>query len=255
MRRLNQLTLSRTNLPVLPSSMRRQLCALTLAAVLPSAANQAIAQTRGGLYDPEPPADSAYLRIVIVGSDTALDLYVDDKPRTTKQVSGEVSDYLVVTAGKRTIAIHQAGKTSPLTTFAMDVPKGKALTLAFNGTKNGTVPTVFEDKANTNKLKSVVAAYNLDSKSGSLDILTADGSTKVFSNLAYGSSNSIQVNPITVELIATKQGSTSSLLASKPASLSMTQGATYSVFLLPDQNGKLTTHTVQNKTERYAGKS
>ena len=238
------------------SDQRRNVCrAFAIAGLLPANTLVANAQTRGGLYDPEPPPDSAYLRIVVIGLEGSIDIYVDDKLRSLKQLGGEVSDYLVIAGGKRTIAIHQAGKSTALTTHVMEVTKGKALTLAFTGVKAGTVPTVFEDKANTNKLKAVVAAYHLDSKSGSLDILTADGSTKVFSNLAYGSSNSIQVNPITVELIAAKQGSTNSLLSSKPASLNMTQGATYSVFFVPDQNGKLTALAVHNKTERYSGKS
>ena len=210
---------------------------------------------RGGLYDPEPPADSSYVRIVVVGSDSAVDIYVDEKPHATNLAAGEVGDYMILAGGKKTIQIHAAGKSKASVSHALDVPKGKAITLAFNGIKSGTVPTQFEDKANTNKLKAVVAAYHLDTKVGALDVLTADGVTKVFTNLTYGTSNSIQVNPISVELIAAKTGTTASALANKSAGLTMTQGATYSVFFVPDAQGKLVARTFQNKTERYAAKS
>lgn len=213
---------------------------------------------RGGLYDPEPPADSSYVRIVVVGSDVPVDVYVDGMPHAANLAVGEVSDYMILAAGKKSIQIRPAGqpvKSKASVIFSLDVPKGQAITLAFNGIKTGTVPTQFEDKANTNKLKSVVLAYHLHRGAGALDVLTADGSTKVFSNLLYGASNWVQVNPINVELIAAKLGTTASALANKSASLSMTQGATYSVFFVPDLQGGLIARTFQNKTERYSAKS
>jgi alginate O-acetyltransferase complex protein AlgF len=214
----------------------------------------AFAQPAGQLYDPEPPADSAYIRVLVINSDVPIDVVVDGKPRGMKLAAGEVGDYMALTAGKHLIGLAPAGKISAGTSYSLEVVKGKAMTLAFSATKPGTAPTIFEDKANTNKLKAMVAAYHLDSKAGALDLLTADGSTKVFSNLAFGASNSIQVNPITVELIATKAGESNSQPNPQKTSLSMTQGATYSIFLMPNTAGKLTARSIQNKTERYTGK-
>jgi alginate O-acetyltransferase complex protein AlgF len=212
------------------------------------------AQQHGtGLYDPEPPADAAYVRVIVVAADGPMDVLVDGKIRSSKLPSGEVSDYLVIPSGKHQIAIHPAGKPTALLTYTLETPKAKSLTLAFSSSKAGQTPTIFEDKGNTNKLKAVLAAYHLDQKVGNLDILTADGGTKVFSGLVFGASNALQVNPISVELIAAKAGETSPALSSK-APLSLTQGATYSMFLLPDSQGKLQVRTVQNKTERYTGK-
>ena len=212
------------------------------------------AQQHGtGLYDPEPPADAAYVRLIVVAADGPMDLLVDGKVRSAKLPSGEVSDYLVIPSGKHQIAIHPAGKPTALLTYTLDTPKAKSLTLAFASTKAGQSPTIFEDKGNTNKLKAVLAAYHLDQKAGNLDILTSDGATKVFSGLVFGASNALQVNPINVELIAAKAGESSPALSSKTP-LSLTQGATYSMFLLPNAQGKLQVHTVQNKTERYTGK-
>lgn len=212
------------------------------------------AQPAGQLYDPEPPADSAYVRVLIVNSDAPMDVVVDARPRSQKLNAGEVGDYMVLTAGKHVIALQPSGKSAAATSYTLEVVKGKAMTLAFTSLKPGAAPTIFEDKANTNKLKSLVAAYHLDSKAGALDVLTADGSTKVFTNLAFGASNSIQVNPISVELIASKTGETSSQTLPPKTMLSMAQGATYSVFLMPNSQGKLTAKTVQNKTESYLGK-
>ena len=235
---------------------RRQLLQCVSSAALLMVASPSIwAQTRGGLYDPEPPADSSYVRVVVVGHDTAIDIFVDEKLHSAGVNVGDVSDYMILGAGKKSIQIHSAGKSKAIQSFTLEVPKGKALTLAFSGLKTATIPTIFEDKANTNKLKAVVAAYHLDAKSGALDILTADGNTKVFTNLAFGTSNSIQVNPIVVELIAAKAGTTVSTLGNKSTGLAMTQGATYSVFFLPDAQGKLVAKTFQNKTEKYTAKS
>jgi alginate O-acetyltransferase complex protein AlgF len=212
------------------------------------------AQQHGtGLYDPEPPADAAYVRLIVVAAEGPMDVLVDGKVRSMKLPSGEVSDYMVIPSGKHQIAIHAAGKPTALLTYTLETPKAKSLTLAFSSTKAGQSPTIFEDKGNTNKLKAVLAAYHLDQKAGNLDILTADGSTKVFSGLVFGASNALQVNPINVELIAAKAGESSPALSSKTP-LSLTQGATYSMFLLPDSQGKLQVRTVQNKTERYTGK-
>jgi alginate O-acetyltransferase complex protein AlgF len=212
------------------------------------------AQPAGLLYDPEPPADSAYVRVLIVNNDSAIDVLVDGKPRITKLNAGDVSDYMVFSAGKHTISLHSGSKSAPLLSHSLDVIPGKALTVAFMSTKAGVAPTVFEDKANTNKLKSLVAAYHLDGKAGPLNLLTADGNTKVFTNLAYGGSNSIQVNPISVELVAAKAGEASAVANAPRTKLSMAAGANYSVFLMPNDKGSLIARAVQNKTERYVGK-
>jgi alginate O-acetyltransferase complex protein AlgF len=215
------------------------------------------AQPAGLLYDPEPPADSAYVRLILVNNDAAVDVVVDGKTKISKLNAGEASDYMVLTAGKHTLALHPVSKGTAIVSHTIDVVAGKAMTVALLSTKTGVAPTIFEDKANTNKLKSLVSAYHLDSKAGPLNVMTADGSTKVFTNLAYGVSNSIQVNPISVELVAAKAADTS-VASNSPnapkAKLAMAAGANYSVFLMPNDKGVLTARAIQNKTERYTGK-
>lgn len=209
------------------------------------------AQPTGLLYDPEPPVDSAYVRVILASRGGAVDVIVDGRPRIRKLESGEASEYMVLTAGKHLIAIHPAGKPAPYLSTTLDVIHGRAMTVAFTALRADAAPVLFEDKANSNKLKALLAVYHLDAKAGSLDVLTADGNTKVFSGVAYGTSTSIQVNPISIELIAAKAGDK---VAQARTSLVMTQGGTYSVLLLPGGDEKLMARAVQNKIERYTGK-
>jgi len=73
----------------------------------------------------------------------------------------------------------------------------------------------------------------------------------VFSGITYGTSKALSVNPIAVELIATKSGEK---LAQANASLTLSQGATYSILLLPGAGEKLLARATQNRIERYTGK-
>ena len=210
-----------------------------------------MAQPVGLLYDPEPPVDSAYVRVVLASREGVVDVLVDGRVRIQKLASGEASEYMVLAAGKHTIALHATSKPAAYFSTSFDVVRGRAMTLAFTTLRADTVPVVFEDKANSNKLKALLAVYNLDAKIGALDVLTADGNTKVFSGVVYGTSASIPVNPISIDLIAVKIGDK---VPQTRASLAMTQGGTYSILLLPGNGVKLIARPVQNKIERYTGK-
>lgn len=210
----------------------------------------AAAQPAGLLYDPEPPTDSAYVRAIHASRDGDVDVVVDGRIRAKKLAAGEASEYIVLSAGKHTVAVHTAGKSAASFTMTLDVVRGRATTVAFTALKADASPVIFEDKANSNKLKALLAVYHLDPKIGPLDVFTADGTTKVFSGLTYGSSASIQVNPISIDLIAVRSGDKAALAK---ASLVMSQGGTYSVLLLPGVGGKLVSRSVQNKIERFTG--
>ncbi len=209
------------------------------------------AQSSGRLYDPEPPVDSGYLRVVIATPVPAQDIWIDGQARIQKLPGQALSEYMVLLEGKHTLSFQSAGASSPKLTFPLDITRGKSITLAFSSLRADTVPVALEDKGNTNKLKVMLTAYHLAPKVGALDVMTADGSAKVFSNLAYAQSASLQVNPITVNLIASPVGGTVAL-AKFP--LEMVQGGTYSVLFTADAKGKLSTQTVLNKAERFTGK-
>jgi len=223
----------------------------TVALLLACLSLFANAQPAGQLYDPEPPADSAYVRVIVASKEAPVDVVIDGRPRIVKLMSGQPGDYMVLAAGKHSMAIHAAGKPAALASTSLEVVRGRAMTVAFTSLRPDATPLLIEDKANSNKLKSLLAVYHLDSKAGSLDLLTADGNTKVFTGLAQGTPASILVNPISVEMVVVKTGDKAPLAR---VALSMTQGGTYSIFLLPGEGGKLTALAVQNKTERYTGK-
>ncbi len=222
-------------------------CALLLTGLC----SLAQAQQAGLLYDPEPPLDSAYVRIIVASREGPVDVLVDGRPRIQKLGVTEASEFMVLSAGPHTIALHPAGKPTAQLSTQLNVTKGRALTVAFTSLKANTTPIVIEDKTNSNKLKALLAVYHLDTKIGPVDILTADGNTKVLTGITHGTSASIQVNPIDVELMAAKTGEKSPLVKT---SLKMTQGGTYSVFLMAGENGKMTAKVGLNKIERYTGK-
>ncbi len=224
---------------------------LGLATMLFLLSGRSQAQPTGLLYDPEPPTDSAYVRVLLAGRLGAVDVLVDGKSRVKNLGAGQASDYMVLTAGQHNIALHSPGKSTAQAALALDVVRGRAMTVAFTALNASAVPIVFEDKANSNKLKALLSVYHLDDTAGTLDVLTADGKTTVFSGITYAASKAISVNPIEVELMAVRIGDK---VSQSRAVLSMAQGGTYSVLLLPGPNNRLAVRAIQNKIERYTGK-
>ncbi|TXT36850.1 MAG: hypothetical protein FD135_4004 [Comamonadaceae bacterium] len=176
---------------------------------------------------------------------------VDGKERVKALAPGQVSDYLVLEAGQHTLSLQAAGKTQAAVSAQVTAPRGGAMTVAFISVKGSASPVIFEDKKGNNKLKSMLSVYQLALPETPVDISTSNGKTKVFSGLAYASLNAIQVNPIKVELKASKTGDSETLAT---ASLDMIQGSAYSVFLLPKTGSGIHSYTTQNKVERYTGK-
>lgn len=210
------------------------------------------AQSTGLLYDPEPPVDSAYVRVLVpADNNSKMAVHVDGKVRVPSVTAGQVSDYMVVESGKHTLSLHSPGKAQAALMMSLDVTQGAALTVAFTSSQPASKPVVFEDKKGTNKLKSMLSVYQLALQNTAMDITTSNGKTKVFTGMAYGTVNAIQVNPIKVELKASKTGETSALAL---ATLDMTQGAAYSIFLLPKSGTNVSSYVIQNKIERYTGK-
>ena len=225
--------------------MHRRVTAFAVAAL--ALATSARGELNGLLYDPQPPASSAYVRVINAAPD-AIDVAVDGKARVTALPTGEASDYLVLPAGKRVLSV-SAGKSSKRD-MALEIAEGRAITVAVRALASDAKPWIFEDKANTNKLKAVVAVYYLADKGAPIDVGTADGTVKVFTAIAPGSSTGRAVNPIKVDLVATAAGAAAPLAR---ASLSMAPGGTYTWMLLKGKAG-LEAHAFQNKVERYTGR-
>lgn len=208
------------------------------------------AQSNDLLYDPEPPVDSAYVRVIHVSRTGLVDVLVDGQLHMHNMGSGEASDYMVLPAGKHTLALHSTVTAAAQVAAVVDVDKGQAITVAFPLLQPEMKPLIFVDKTNSNKLKVLLSAYHLHPKLGPLDVLTVDGKNKVFTNLAFGASGQIAVNPIAVELMAVKSADKAVLAKSK---ITMESGSVFSILLLPGEGEKLLIKVVQNKVERYTG--
>ena len=132
---------------------RLALAAAALAAVglgLPAQAQQ----TR--LYDPQPPANAAYVRVIAVtGGD--YDVWVDQKARLTKVASGTPSPYMVLPPGSQQVEVRAGGQqvSVPVTTQA-----SRSFTILLPELKADKA-TVVSDKTNSNRLKALIMAYNL----------------------------------------------------------------------------------------------
>jgi alginate O-acetyltransferase complex protein AlgF len=143
----------------------------------------ALAQQDTGLYDPAPPADSAFVRVLNVTTGT-----LGGKAVTAS--SGAASAYVVIPQGSFDAKL--GALSGKLTAVA-----GKFYSVFTSG---GTL-TVLTDQAADNRAKALLTIYNL-SKRPTIDLKTADGKTSVISGVKPGSSGSRAVNGVTVDLAA-----------------------------------------------------
>lgn len=204
---------------------------------------------QGLLYDPEPPADSAYVRVLAVSEQQAMQVAVDGKPRGGKLQQGMPGDYMVIPAGRHTISLSAGGDSATRYKTDLTVIAGRAMTVAFDADDAKAAPAVFEDHANANKLKAVLAVYPLAPQAAAVDISSADGKVSVLKGLVPGTMCNITVNPIKIELAAFRAGKSLATMG-----LDMEAGGTYSILLLPAPHDGVRAQVVQNKVERYTGR-
>lgn len=207
----------------------------------------AIGQMTGRLYDPMPPNNSAYLRVLDTVPGQPISVLVDGKVHVKSLPARTVSDYLVLSSGKHQVQVQVAGKSQGM--VEIDLAQKNAYTVVFPNAKGPA--WTFTDRTNTNKLKSMLAVYNVAPLLGPVDVKTADGKTKVFTALEAGKPAILEVNPINVNLAVFKSGATT---ASGTANLNMERGSAYSLFLLPTKGDGLEIVSAQNHRERYTGK-
>lgn len=146
-----------------------------------------------GLYAPEPPANSSYVRIIdasLESSSSAVKL--DGKAWIAALTAQGILPYEVMKAGKHLFDISSgANKTSA----TLEAQAGKFYTLAIVGKANHLSVKTFNDKKITNKIKAQLLAYNFSN--ASLTIKTIDG-TKVFQEIKQNTSQDIMVNPVNI---------------------------------------------------------
>ncbi|WP_034345584.1 alginate O-acetyltransferase AlgF [Deinococcus misasensis] len=165
------------------------------------------------LYDPAPPANSAYVRAFnLDASSTELTV---EKKNYGKLNTLSASAYLIIPDGKQNVLVNKASQS-------LSFSAGKYYTLLLQGGK----VQVMEDESNTNRAKALITLYNLtDSKN--VGLKTADGKATVFKDVEIGKSKSQAVNGIKVALSVVNGSDI--LQAFKETQLE--RGAAYSVFV------------------------
>lgn len=222
------------------SHTRRQWLAIS-AAVGMALSGPALAQ-QARLYDPMPPANSAYVRVLAAtGSDYSV--WAEQKERASKVPSGTPSPYMVMPPGSQQVEVRSGGQSI---TVALNIQASRSFTVLVPEMKADKA-VVVSDKSNSNRLKATLMAYNLSTAPA--DLSTADGQTSIFKNLAPTAGNGLVVNPVTLDYKAT--GSDGAVLGN--GRIDLTPGSAYTVVLMGAQNGgpKAASHT--NSVERYQG--
>lgn len=206
---------------------------ILLAAAVLSASVPAALADDAGLYDPAPPADSAFVRFVdasleaegtgTVGS-AALDLSGDG-----------VSPFVVVPAGSHDVAYGgAAGKA--------DFAAGNYYTVVFNE-PGAAAPVVIKDEVLTNPAKAGLHFYNLTGEAG-LTLAAVKQNVAIFENVGPGEMKFRPVGAVDVDLAVKSAAGEVSI-----GSVKMERRAAKSVMVVAASGG-LQAIVVDNAVER-----
>jgi alginate O-acetyltransferase complex protein AlgF len=226
-------------MPMIAPSRRQLLGLSAMAAValcVPAQAEQP------KLYDPMPPANSAYVRVIAL-SGGEYGVWVEQKERVSKVPSGTPSPYMVLPPGNQQIEVRSGGQTIAV---AVNTQASRSFTVLLPEMKADKA-VVVSDKNNSNRLKATLMAYNLGTQAA--DLSTADGQTTIFKNMAPGAGNGLVVNPVTLDYKAT--GSDGSTVGS--GRVELTPGGAYTVVLTGASAGGPKAAAFTNSVERYLG--
>lgn len=204
---------------------------------------QALAQ-QTTLYDPQPPANSAYVRVIV--GDQEVDVLLDKRSRLEKVPSATPSAYMVVPAGQHEITVKAKGKSI---TVPVKAEASRSITVMVPNFTGTAKPMVIEDKINSNRLKAIISFYNLTA-STTLDAWTADGSTAIFQGIAPGATGSLVVNPVKLAYMVASAGTKTPLATQE---FSMTAGNAYSIVVTSGPGSATATQAHNNTVERYQG--
>jgi alginate O-acetyltransferase complex protein AlgF len=163
-------------------------------AAMALAATSAAAQE--ALYDPAPPPNSAFVRLVDAARATAT----GSVDTAELDVSGDgVSSFVVVPAGSHRVAL---GATSAEAAFEA----GNYYTVVFNEA-GATAPTVIRDDVLTNPAKAGLHFYNFSGKPG-LSLTAPKQNVAIFENVGPGEMKFRPVGAVDVDLAVTADGAT-----------------------------------------------
>ena len=170
----------------------------------------------GFLYDPSPPADAAFIRVIHANPTTDAERVSIGETRFDELSFSEESPYRVILEGTTSITMSSAEQD-----FTVEAGNFYTVALTQNGIK------VIEDTVNENRAKALLTLYNL-SDIPTVDLKTADGATDVILGVMPMSENSIEVNGISVALGVFSEGEALQLFDE----VKLERGAAYSAFVM-----------------------
>lgn len=177
---------------------RRAAAAAVLAAGIAMPASRPLAAQQRPLYDPQPPANAAYVRVLAAAG--PVDVQVGTRTRARAVPAATPSPYLVLAPGAHTLNVRAGARR-------IDVPVTSVATRSFTVVVPATgAAVVTEDRVNGNRLKAALYAYHLGT-GGAVDIWSADFRTPVFRALAPGGHAALIVNPVALDVVVTAAGS------------------------------------------------
>lgn len=180
----------------------RLLAAALGLAVLPAQAQNTTGQA--SVYDPQPPADSAYVRFVNgLGEDVALRPAFLPARRLGTRTEERVTAYAVAerVAG-RDLVVEAAGQGGTAR-IVLRAAAGSFNTVLIHRTADGAITgTSVTDQADFNRARSRLGFYNLAKGCEAAALQLMPAGPVVFDQVAFGTAKSRSVNPVTAELKA-----------------------------------------------------
>lgn len=228
-------------------SSRSLAMAMILAALVAASGTAAAEDGRGAVYDPLPPAGSAYVRFVnALGGEVSLKPDFLPAQRLGTEPSQRVTPYAAVggVAGRTlTLEASLAQKTGRATLKAE--PGSYTTVILHRGEDGSLAATPVPDQAEFNRARARLSFYNAapDCPEAGLGI---EGGPAVFEQVAPGTVKTRSVNPVTARLRATCGSQ-----AAPPLALEgLEAGGMYSIWLMRTEGG-IASFVTRDTTARW----
>jgi hypothetical protein len=203
------------------------------------------------LYDPEPPQNSSYLRIIHAGSNDLYDVSIDGKIRIRNLKPGLASEYLILPSGIHQIEMANISHSEKVIKVRAPVVSGHSFTYAFLAYADMTKPEIFDDISTGSRLKAQLMVYNISSNFKKVDLLAAGEKKPIFEDIDKYASRYLAVNPVEVN-IQFARPQTKKLISNQ--SITLIAGRSLSIFLLSIPQGGAVTTQQFNAVEKYQRK-
>jgi len=186
-----------------------------------------------GLYDPAPPAGSAFVRFINLGAKNEA-CKPDIRGKSYDSIDqNKVGPYVPAKSGDAELKLDAASAKETL-------EEGGYYTVVYRG----DALSVIKDDAIKNPVKSMVAFYNLTPRND-ISLKTADGKVDVIKSLASGKSGYREINAVTVKLVVYDGARKAVTL--KPIILKRREPT--AIIVRETANGKLAVRVVAAKTD------